>query len=271
MLWCFIILFTARVLHAVKQSDFGNGFTLLPSDSYWQQIVKNLNANEIQEIVGVYMKPFKEYQIAARNREISVKQLKKAFVVAISLLQESAKNFSITSEEFQSAKEDVDSFLIMSTAAFKLKKVEDLAPVFNPVTIEAFSLQRLKHLIGSEDSSYITFLMRKNNYENILQEWNVIGSRLPKCDFRGLLPRNMDLVYVEHMTALYLNVMRLRGKRGTADHLPHSLRFLKKLRQDEVIKKIEALGNGYSTSKPPYSGFLITVCTFYALLFTVMF
>jgi len=267
----FTLLFTLRVLFAVKQSDFGNVFTLLPSDNDWYKTVKNLTAGEIQEVVGIYIKPFKEYQTAARNREISSKQLKKAFVVAITLLQESARNFSLTSEEFQSAKDDADSYLIMSAAAFKLKKVEDLAPVFNVATIEAFSLQRLKHLIGLNDTSYISFLMRKNSYENILQEWNVIGSRLPKCDFRGLMAKNLDLAYVEHMTALYLNVMRLRGKRGASDKLPHGLRFLRKMRQDEVVKKIEALGNGYSTSKPPYSGFLIVVCTFYALLFTVMF
>lgn len=269
--WSFILIFTIRLLNAVKQSDFGNGFTLFPSDSDWYHIVKDLSASEIQEVVNIYTKPFKEYQAAARNREISSKQLKKSFVVAIALLQESARNFSLTSEEYQSAKDDADSYLIMSTAAFKLKKVEDLTPVFNPSTIQAFALQRLKHLIGSKDSSYITFLMRKNNYENILHEWNVIGSRLPKCDYRGLMARNLDLAYVEHMTALYLNVMRLRGKRGTADKLPHGLHFLRKLRQDDVVKKIEALGNGYSTSKPPYSGFLIVVCTFYALLFTVIF
>lgn len=271
LFWSFILLFILRLLYAVKQSDFGNGFTLLPSDSDWYKIVKNLNAGEIQEVVDIYINPFKEYQAAARNRDLSPKQLKKAFVVAITLLQESARNFSLTSEEFQSAKNDADSYLIMSTAAFKLKKAEELAPIFNTATIEAFSLQRLKHLIGTNDTSYISFLMRKNSYENILQEWNVIGSRLPKCDFRGLIARNLDLVYVEHMTALYLDVMRLRGKRGTSDKIPHDLRFLRKMHQDEVVKKIAALGNGYSTSKPPYSGFLIVVCTLYALLFTVMF
>lgn len=267
----FILLFALKVLYAVKQSDFGNGFTLLPSDSDWYSIVKNLNANEIQELVRTYMTPFKEYQAAARNREISSTQLKRAFAVAISILQESARNFSLTSEEFQNAKDDADLYLIMSRAVFKLKKVDDLAPVFNPATIEAFSSKRLKHLIGSKDSSYISFLMRKNNYESILQEWNVIGSRLPKCNFRELMARNLDLAYVEHMTALYLDVMRMRGKRGLSDKLPHGLRFLRNLHRDEVVKKIEALGNGYSTSNPPYSGFLIVTCTFYALLFTVIF
>lgn len=271
LFWILILLFTSRLLNAVKQSDFGNGFTLLPSDSDWYEIIKNLNAEQIQEVVEVYVKPFKEYQTAARNREISPKQLKKAFVAAIGLLQDSARNFSLTSEEFQNAKDDADSYLIMSAAAFKLKKVEDFAPVFNPATIEAFSLQRLKHLIGKNNTSYISFLMRKNSYENILQEWIVIGSRLPKCDFRELMARNLDLTYVEHMTALYLDVMRLRGIRGTSKKIPRGLRFLRKMYQDEVVKKIEALGNGYSTSKPPYSGFLLVVCTFYALLFTVMF
>ena len=271
IIWSFIIFFTLKIAYAVRQSDFGNAFALLPSDGDWYGLVKDFNAEEIKALVDIYTKPFKEYQVASRNREISSKQLKKSFVAAIDLLQESAKNFSLTSEEYQSAKDDVDSYLIMSTAAFKLKKVEDLAPVFNPATIEAFSLQRLKNMVGTKDTSYITFLMRKNSYENVLHEWYVIGSRLPKYDFRSLMARNLDLPYIEHMTALYLDVMRLKRKQGTIDKLPHGLHFLRKLRQDDLVKKIEALGNGYSTSKPPYSGFLIVVCTFYALLFTVMF
>lgn len=269
--WALIFLFALKIICAIPQSAFGNGFALLPSDSDWYDLVEKSNAEEIKEIVSIYIKPFKEYQAAARNREISVKQLKKAFVAAIALLQESARNFSISSEEFQSAKDDPESYLIMSTAAFKLKKAVDLVPVFNPSTIEAFSLLRLKHLMGTKNTSYIKFLMHKNSYENLLQEWSVISSRLPKCDFRGLMARNIDLMYVEHITALYLDVMRLRRQRRYSEKLPRALRFIRKLRQDEVVKKIEALGNGYSTSQPPYSGFLITVCTIYALLFTVMF
>ena len=86
------------------------------------------------------------------------------------------------------------------------------------------------------------------------------------------MERNLDLNYIEHMTALYLDVMRLKGKKkGFDDELPMVLNFLKNLRKDEMVKKIEALGNGYSTSKPPYSGFLIMITTFYALLITIMF
>lgn len=273
MILCFILIFIyANFVISVRHTDFGNGFAALPSSSEWKGLVKGLKGCQIQKMVHTYMAPVMEYQEAARNREIDVEHLKTAFLTAIALLQESAKNFELTSDEYQDAKEDPDSFLIMPSAAFKLKKAEKLAPVFTVESLENFSRLRLKHMLGNKDTSYITFLMRKNSYENTLEEWGVLGSRMPKCSYRALLARNLDLPYIEHMTAVYLNVIRIRGKGDKfAKKLPRILQFVKKFRQDKVIKKIEALGNGYSTSKPPYSGFLIVVCTFYALLITVMF
>lgn len=271
LIWSLFFLFTLKLSQAISRSDFGSGFALLPQDSDWSKLVKNSTSTEIQEVVSIYMKPYQEYQEAARNRTITPKQLKKAFVAATFLLQESSKNLSITSEEFQSAKEDINAYLVMSTAAFKLKKAKDLAPVFNIETIEAFAMQRLKHLIGANASNYLSYLMRKNSYENSLHEWNMIGSRLPACKYRGMMPRNLDLAYVEHTIAVYLDVMRLRNKADMDEKLPRPLRFLAKLRRDKIVQNIQTLGNGYSTSKPPYSSFLIVVCTFYALLFTVMF
>lgn len=272
MLLCFILVFLAKFVVSVRQSDFGTGFSALPASGDWQNIVKDLSSCEIKKLVHNYMKPVLKYQEAARNREIDVKQLKVAFLTAISLLQESAKNFALTPDEYQDAKEDADSYLVMPSAAFKLKKAEKLAPVFAIEDLENFSLQRLRHMLGTKDTSYITFLMHKNSYENILEEWSVIGSRIPQCSYRELFARNIDLSYIEHITAVYLNVMRIRGEDDTIiKKLPRVLQFVQKFHRDNLVTKIEALGNGYSTSNPPYSGFLIVVCTFYVLLFTVMF
>lgn len=272
MILCFILVFLAKFVVSVRQSDFGNGFSVLPSSGEWQNLVKGLSGCEIKKLVHNYMRPVAKYQEAARNREIDVGQLKVAFLTAISLLQESAKNFALTSDEYQDAKEDIESYLVMPSAAFQLKKAEKLAPVFDIEDLENFSLQRLRHMLGSKDTSYITFLMHKNSYENTLEEWSVIGSRFPQCSYRELFARNIDLPYIEHTIAVYLNVMRIRGKGGKLlKKFPRALQFIRKLRRDNLVKKIEALGNGYSTSNPPYSGFLIVVCTFYALLLTVMF
>lgn len=255
----------------VKQADFGNAFSILPSSNDWFPLIKNADAIEIKKIVKIYMQPFREFQKAARNHEISAKQLKASFVAATSLMLESAKNFSIPSNDYESAKKDIKSYMVMSSAAFNMKEAEKLSPVFKVETLEAFSRLRLKHLLGGESSSYISFLMRHNSYQSTLQEWNIIGSRLPRCDFRSLMVRNVDLSYVEHMVALYLDVMRLRGKVNLASKLPTGLKFIATIRKDEVVRKIEALGNGYSTSTPPYSGFLISVCTIYAALLMVIF
>ena len=270
----FIVLFLINYFYvaSVSQSDFGSGFALFPASSNWKVLVKGMKAKHITEGVQVYMAPFKEYQAAARDLRIKLDELKLAVITAISLLQESARNFAISAEDFNAAKEDIDPFLVMSNAVFKLKKIEKLDSVFSVESLETFSRLRLKHLVAAENTSYITFLMNKNSYESTLQEWNVIASRLPKCQYRSLMSRNIDLCYVEHMTALYLNVMRLRSKGDKVEaKLPRIIRYLQNFRQDKLIAKIAALGNGYSTSKPPYSGFLIAVCTFYAILFTVLF
>lgn len=268
----FVILFLINCVASVSQNDFGSAFALFPPKSDWKGLVKGMEAKDIREAVNIYMAPIKEFQCAARNRRIKPEKLKLAFVTAIKLLQESVRNFSITSEEFKAAKEDIDSFLVISSAAFKLKKVEDLEPVFTVESLKAFSLLRLKHLIGTQSTSFITYLSRKNSYENTLQEWNLIASRLPKCQYRPLMARNLDLDYVAHMTALYLNIMRLRSKGDRIEQkMPRIIKYFRKLRQDKLVDKIEALGNGYSKSNPPYSSFLIVVCTFYALLFTVLF
>lgn len=272
MILCLILVFLAKFVVSVRHSDLGKGFAVLPSSGEWQNLVKGLSGSEIKKLVHIYMKPVAKYQEAARNREIDVGQLKVAFLTAISLLQESAKKFALTADEYQDAKGDVDSYLVMPSAAFKLKKASKLAPVFDIEDLENFSLQRLRHMLGSKDTSYITFLMHKNSYENVLEEWGVIGSRISKCSYRELFARNIDLPYIEHTVAVYLNVMRIRGKGDKIiQKLPRALQFIPNLRRDDLVKKIEALGNGYSTSNPPYSGFLIVVCTFYALLFTVMF
>lgn len=267
-----LILLTLKAVMAVSKSDFGNIFVLMPSNSDWNNLVKDMKSDEIKTVVKIYTKPLKEFQEAARNRDITPAQLKKAFIAAVSLLQESAKNFSISAEEYQSSKDNLEPLLNMASTAFKLKRADDLAKIFSIKTLEAFSRQRLRHLLGVKKTSYVTYLYRRSSYENMLMEWKIIGSRTPKCKFRSLMERNLDLNYIEHMTALYLDVMRLKGKKkGFDDELPMVLNFLKNLRKDEMVKKIEALGNGYSTSKPPYSGFLIMITTFYALLITVMF
>lgn len=271
IIWTFILLIVARLASAVHQSDFGTGFALLPPSSDWNEILKEMNAAEIKEAVKIYLEPFKQFQRASRDLKIKPKQLKLSLVTAISLLDESVKNFSISSEEFKDAKGDIDSFLVLSNATFSLKKIKDLEPVFDVDSLEAFSRLRLKHLVGTKHTSYISFLMKRNSYENLLNEWNIIISRYPKCEFRGLFARNLDLAYIEHMTALYLNIIRIRGKGDAIKKMPAILKFIRKLRKDSMIHKIEALGNGYSTSNPPYSGFLIVVCTFYALLFTILF
>lgn len=272
MLLGFILVFLAKLVISVRHSDFGNGFSMLPSSGEWQTLVKGLSGCEIKKLVHNYMRPIARYQAASRDREIDVAQLKVAFLTAISLLQESAKNFALTSDEYQDAKEDVDSYLVMPSSAFNLKKAEKLDPVFKVEDLENFSLQRLRHMLGTNDTSYITFLMHKNSYENTLEEWSVIASRIPQCSFREIIPRNIDLPYIEHTTAMYLDVMRIRGEGDKfLKKLPSSISFIRKYRRDNIVKKIEALGNGYSTSNPPYSGFLIVVSTFYALLFTVMF
>ena len=266
-----ILLVCVGLTFGVKTSDFGNAFAILPPSSVWYSLIKDSDAHEIKKMVKIYIQPFKEFQKAARNHEISAEQLKVSFMAATKLMLESAKNFSISSKDYEIAKNDLDSYLIMSSSAFKMKQAKKLAPVFKAETLEAFSRLRLEHLLGGENSNYITFLMRHSSYQSTLQEWNIIGSRLPKCSFRSLMIRNVDLSYVEHMIALYLDVMRLRGKVNLASKLPTGLKFIAKLRKDEVVRKIEALGNGYSTSTPPYSGFLITVCTFYAALLMVIF
>lgn len=268
----FLFIYLINLVASVRQSDFGNGFALFPQNSDWKGLVKGMKANNITETMRIYMAPLKEFQIAARDRKIKPDKLKLAFITAINLLQESARNLLISAEDFQAAKDDIDSFLLLSTVAFKLKKSENLDPVFTVEALEAFSLLRLKHLIGSPNSNYISYLMRKSSYENTLQEWNVIATRLPKCQYRPLMARNLDLDYIEHTTAVYLNVMRLRSKGDKiAQKLPRIIRYFRNLRQDKLVEKIEALGNGYSTSKPPYSTFLILVCTFYAFLLTVLF
>lgn len=265
------MLIVAKFASAVNQSKFGNGFALLPPSSDWNELLKDMSASDIEETVKIYMEPFKQFQRASRDLKIRPKQLKLSLVTAISLLHESVKNFSIASEEFTDAKGDIDSFLVLSNAAFSLKKIKDLEPVFDVDSLAAFSRQRLKHLIGTKQTSYISFLMKRNSYQNLLNEWNIVASRYPKCEFRGLFARNLDLAYIEHMTALYLNIMRIRGKGDAIKKMPHILKFIRKMRRNTMIHKIKALGNGYSTSNPPYSGFLIVVCTFYALLFTILF
>lgn len=271
MLYCFFFLIISNFVFSLRRTDFGSAFSVLPSSVEWESMVKDLNGTEIKEIVHIYMLPIIEFQKAARNREINVDDLKNSFLTAISLLQESARNFALTSDEYQDAKRDINSFLIMPSAAFKLKKAEKLQPVFSVESLSNFSRQRLKHMLGRNDSSYITFLMHKNAYESTLEEWNVIGSRIPTCSYRELLARNLDLSYIEHVTAVYLNAMRIRRKSGKSIKLPRILRFIGEIQTDNLVKNIEALGNGYSTSKPPYSSFLIIVCTFYAILLTVMF
>ena len=252
MLLNLILVLIANLVVSVRQTDFGNGFSAFPPGGEWQHLVNGLRGQEIKTMVHTYMTPFKEFQEAARNREIDVDQLKVSFLAVIGLLQESAKNFALTSDEFQEAKKDIDSFLVMPNAAFKLKKAEKLAPVFTVKSLENFSRQRLKHMLGNKDTSYISFLMHKNSYENTLEEWNVIGSRMPKCNFRELLARNLDLPYIEHTIAVYLNVMRIRGRdENVIKKLPRIFQFIGKIRRDDLVEKIEALGNGYSTSKPP--------------------
>lgn len=271
IIWTFILLIFARLATSVRHSDFGNGFSLLPSTGEWNDMVKYMNSEEIKEIVQIYMEPLKQFQRASRNRKITPKQLKLSFVTAVSLLHESVKNFSISSEEFMESKDDLDSFLVLSSAAFRLKKKKDLEPVFDVESLEAFSRLRLKHLVGSKSTSYISYLMKRNAYESMLNEWTIIASRYPACEYRGLIARNLDLGYVEHMTALYLNIMRMKGKDKVIARMPRLMKYINKMRKDEVVTKIEALGNGYSTSNPPYSGFLIVVCTFYSLMFTILF
>lgn len=256
---------------AFSHSELGTGFALMPAHSTWALLVQNLRANEISDAVHIYMQPFREYQLAARNRDITPQQLKSSFLAAVDILEDSVRNLIITSDEYGPAKDNTEPFLTMSTAVFKLKKAESVAPVFNISTLEAFSRQRLKHMIGVKKTNYINFLIRKNTYQSILKEWGIIGSRLPKCEFRKLMARNIDLQYVEHMTAVYLDVLRLRGNVISVDKMPKVLKYFGKLRQDEVVNNIKTLGNGYSTSSPPYSSFLIVVCTFYAILITVMF
>lgn len=208
----FILIFLLNFVFSVRQSDFGSGFGLFPPNSEWKSLIKEVQAQDIRETVEIYMAPFKEFQTAARDRSIKPEKLKLAFVTALTLLQESVRNFSISAEELHSAKVDTDPFLLMPSAAFKSKKAEDLDQVFTVDSLEAFSRLRLKHLIGTLNTSYLTFLMRKNAYENTLKEWNVVASRLPKCQYRPLMARNLDLNYIEHMTEVYLNIIRLRSK-----------------------------------------------------------
>lgn len=270
---CKFVLLISSIIASISthSSYFGNGFALMPPTSDWSKLVQDLKSDNISTLVHVYMQPFREYQAAARNRDITPQQLKASFVAAIDILQQSVGNFAVTSGEYEAAKENSDTFLTMSSAVFKLKKAENVAPVFNVSTLEAFSRQRLKHLIGVKKTNYINFLMHKSAYQSILKEWSIISSRMPKCDFRQLIARNVDLKYVEHTTAVYLDVMRLRSKVISIDKMPKILKYFGNIRQDEVVHNIQALGNGYSTSSPPYSSFLIVVCTFYAILITVMF
>lgn len=254
---------------AMSRSDFGKPFLLLPPNSDWHNQVKNLCPNEIKNITSTYMKPFKEYQFASRNLTITSHQLKQSFVSAITLLLESTRNFSLSLEEYENSKDNLEPVLDMARAVFKLKRASDLAPVFNVTTIEEFSVQRLKHMV-THKPGYLNFLARKSKHETILQEWKIISSRLPNCQFRKLLSRNLDFDYVEHMVMVYLDIIRMRAKELPHGKLSFRLRVRALFHKDDLVQKIEALGNGYSTSTPPYSIFTIMVMAFYTLLVAVL-
>lgn len=269
--WCVatLSLALASSITCVSQSDFGHSFALLPPEKHWRRIVRDASAREITALVHDYIQPYAEYQRAARDMSIAPAKLKDALVLATDLLYESSRNLVILEEEFEESKREIDVLLDVATAVFRLERAKRLLPVFTPATIEAFSRRRLRSLLFDQ-AGYLKFLVRKYNYETTVKEWHVVASRLPQSRYRALLPRNLDMHYVSRMTAVYLDVMRLQEERRTDKKPAFGQRLKLRFHKDEWIGRIEALGNGLSVSKPPYSLFMIAVTVMYAVLVSVV-
>ena len=254
---------------AMGNSELGHPFQLLPKESSWHTIAVQSDAKNITALTHAYITPFTQYQRAARDLAIPVEKLKANLVAALDLLSEASKSFSIAKADYEDTKKDLESALKLPLTIFTLKRAEAVAPTFTPEALAAFTRIRLTHLITHKDG-YMNFLVAKYQYEGVLKEWQVTATRLPKCKFRSLMPRNLDMAYIEHTMAVYLDAMRLREKVKEGMHISAPKRLLMKLHKDVLLKNMEALGNGYAVSKPPYSAFLILASTMYALLIALM-
>ena len=64
--------------------------------------------------------------------------------------------------------------------------------------------------------------------------------------------------------------MKLRVQEYPDGKLPKHKQLLAKIHKDQLLKNMEALGNGYAISKPPVSEFMIFASCAYALLVAIM-
>lgn len=267
-----LILFAAILLSkcsAISNSDFGHPFNILPSENNWQSMAQEMDAKNITSMVKAYIGPFAEYQAAARNFSISSEQLKDNVIAAIELVLEASKTFIVPPGDFSNTKTDLEALLKLPDIIFSLKRVERAAPTFSAPVLRAFTRQRLTDMIIHK-KSFMNYQVSKYQFELTLKEWTTTATRLPACRFRTLMPRNLDMPYIEHMMGLYLDVMRLRAQKYPDGKLPMHKQMLMKIHKDQLLKNMEMLGNGYAVSKPPYSAFMILVTTLYALLVTLM-
>lgn len=267
------LVLASRLAAAMGNSDFGHPFVLLPKQTAWSTIAAESNATEITEMVHSYIQPFTQYQLTARNLSIPTETIKDNIIAALELLIEASKSFVVPKSEYEEAKKDIESSLKLPLTIFTLKRAKAVEPTFNPEALADFTRIRLKHLLTHKEG-YMNFLVAKYQYEGTLNEWQITATRLPKCKFRGLLARNLDMKYIEHMLAVYLDAMRLKEldrRRGKPHReLPTTKKIFMKFHKDTLIKHMESLGNGYAVSKPPYSAFMVFATTLYAILITVM-
>ncbi len=268
-----ILVLCAALLLAVTRgmgnNHIGHPFQLLPKQSSWPTIAADSDSNQISTIVHAYIKPFALYQIASRDFSIPAQKLKENVIAALDLLAEASKTFNIPKSGYENSKKDIESALKVPLTIFTLKRAKAVEPTFTPKALAAFTKVRLSHLITHKDG-YMHFLVAKYQYESTLKEWLITATRLPKCKFRALMARNLDMAYIEHTLAVYLDAMRLRDKAREGESIPLHKRILMKLHKDTLIKNMESFGNGYAVSKPPHSAFLILATSLYALLITLM-
>jgi hypothetical protein len=265
-----ILLALFSGVEALGSSDLGHPFMLLPKQSSWQTLaVEAANATQITALIHAYMAPFTEFQKAARDLSVPAEQLKANVMAALDLLAEASQSLNIPKSEYDDAKKDLDSALKLPMTVFTLKRARAVQPTFTPESLAAFTKLRMSHLL-THKAGYMNYLVAKYQYDGVLKEWQITATRLPKCKFRSLMPRNLDMVYIEHSLAVYLDAMRLREKFKEGMHISPTKKLLMKLRRDRLLKNMESLGNGYAVSKPPYSAFLILATSMYALLITLM-
>lgn len=234
----FLIATSVASMFSFATADLFNAWDILPPKEDWRAIMKSFDSSDdIKSYVDVYVAPFKQLQDATRNNNVSPDTIKTSMLSLLDLVQQSCKNFSITSEVFNSRKRDeFRKVLDSATKIFSTPNAEHLEPVFKKTAVHQFMHQRFDDmLVAAKDQKDV--LARVKKFYNYAKHRHSQIKGWKPIKFKFIIPRNLDLNVVAQYST---SVIKNRKDKG----------FKKKDGIDKMYWKLHTLGNDARSSNP---------------------